>query len=237
MSDFPIQLVFPVVGIVAVGAYYLNRRSAVARYDQQYSNYKAGALAQRLGLTLRAGDPNFNVFIRQANVDVQRGPKDNLPIHIEVRAEGAPLGVPLEFVYLFRVEQDTGFTTVTWRTWFDCRLTARARQAFPPFEVVSRNAPLGAIAQTLALPPIPTGNPPVDATYLVTTQEPGMAQVLGELLPAFVTFQNAGVHLVGDGSTISFIMHQDKSPLLANALYYAEQLTSEVSQVARRIGG
>ena len=237
MSDFPIQLVFPVVGIVVVGAYYLNRRSAVARYDQQYSNYKAGALAQRLGLTLRAGDPNFNVFIRQANVDVQRGPKDNRPIHIEVRAEGAPQGVPLEFVYLFRVEQDTGFTTVTWRTWFDCRLTARSRQPFPPFEVISRNAPLGAIAQTLALPPIPTGNPAVDATYLVTTQEPGMAQVLGELLPAFATFQNAGVHLVGDGSTISFIMHQDKSPLLANVLYYAEQLASEVSQVARRIGG
>ena len=46
-----------------------------------------------------------------------------------------------------------------------------------------------------------------------------------------------GVHLVGDGSTISFIMHQDKSPLLANVLYYAEQLASEVSQVARRIGG
>jgi hypothetical protein len=168
---------------------------------------------------------------------VQRGPKDNRPIHLEVRAEGAPHGVPLEFVYLYRVEQETGFSQVTWRTWFDCRLSARSRQPFPPFEVISKNAPLGAIAQTLALPPLPTGNPAVDASYLVTTQEPGMAQVLGELLPAFATYQNAGVHLIGDGNSVSFKMHQDKSPLLANVLYYAEQLAGHLSQVARRIGG
>ena len=96
---------------------------------------------------------------------------------------------------------------------------------------------MGAIAQTLALPPLPTNNPAVDATYLVTTQEPAMAQVLGELLPAFAIFQNSGVHLVGDGQTVSFVMHQDKSPLLANALYYAEALGEHVAQVARRIGG
>jgi len=84
---------------------------------------------------------------------------------------------------------------------------------------------------------MPTGNPAIDATYLVTTQEPGMAQVLGELLPAFATFQNSGVHLVGNGDTVSFVMHQDKSPLLANVLYYAEQLSGHMSQVARRLGG
>jgi len=235
--DFPIQIVFPVVALAAVGFYFLKGRAAVANQDEQYANYRAGALAQRLGLQLLQGDPTFNVFIRQANVDIQRGPKDNQPIHIEVRAEGAPQGVPLEFVYLYRVEQDTGFSQVTWRTWFDCRLTARARQAFPAFEVISKNAPMGAIAQTLALPAMPTGNPAVDATYLVTTQEPGMAQVLGELLPPFATFQNAGVHLVGNGNTISFVMYQDKSPLLANVLYYAEQLAAQMSQVARRIGG
>lgn len=235
MSDF--VFLFPVVALAAVGFFFLKGRAAVANYDEQYANYRAGALSQRLGLQLTHGDPTFNVFIRQANVDVQRGPKDNRPIHLEVRAQGAPQGVPLEFVYLYRVEQETGFTQVTWRTWFDCRLSARSRQPFPPFEVISKHAPMGAIAQTLALPPLPTGNPAVDATYLVTTREAGMAQVLGELLPAFATFQNSGVHLVGDGNSVSFVMHQEKSPLLANVLYYAEQLAGHMSQVARRIGG
>ncbi|HEY6722643.1 MAG TPA: hypothetical protein VI197_01390 [Polyangiaceae bacterium] len=235
MSDF--VFLFPVVALAVVGFFFLKGRAAVANYDEQYANYRVGPLSQRLGLQLLQGDPSFNVFIRQANVDVQRGPKDNRPIHIEVRAQGAPQGVPLEFVYLYRVEQDTGFTQVTWRTWFECRLSATTGQPFPPFEVISKNAPMGAIAQTMALPPLPTGNPAVDASYLVTTQEPGMAQVLGELLPAFATYQNAGVHLVGDGTSISFKMHQDKSPLLANVLYYAEQLAGDMSQVARRIGG
>lgn len=235
MSDF--VFLFPVVALAAVGFFFLKGRAAVANYDAEYANYRAGALSQRLGLQLIQGDPTFNLFIRQANVDVQRGPKDNRPIHLEVRAQGAPQGVPLEFVYLYRVEQETGFTQVTWRTWFDCRLSARSRQPFPPFEVISKNAPMGAIAQTLALPSLATGNAAVDATYLVTTQEPGMAQVLGELLPAFATFQNSGVHLVGDGNSVAFVMHQEKSPLLANVLYYAEHLAGHMSQVARRIGG
>lgn len=64
-----------------------------------------------------------------------------------------------------------------------------------------------------------------------------MAQLLGQLLPAFSTYQNAGVHLVGDGTSIAFVMHQEKSPLLANVLYYAEQLADHMSEVARRVGG
>lgn len=235
MGDF--IFVYPVVALAVVGFFFLKGRAAVANYDEQYANYRAGALSQRLGLQLVQGDPNFNVFIRQAHVDVQRGPKDKSPIHIEVRAQGAPRGVPLEFVYLYRVEQETGFTQVTWRTWFDCRLSARSRQPFPPFEVISKQAPMGAIAQTMALPGLSTGNPSVDASYLVTTQEPAMAQLLGQLLPAFSTYQNAGVHLVGDGTSIAFVMHQEKSPLLANVLYYAEQLADHMSEVARRVGG
>ena len=237
MSDFPIQMLLPLLAFAAVGFYAVRGRLAAAGYDRQYANYRAGELARRMGLNLVAGDPSFNVFIRQANVDVRRGPTDKRPIHIEVRAEGAPQGVPLEFMYLYRVEQDTGFTQVTWRKWFDCRLSARARQPFPPFEVISKNAPVGAIAQRLALPPMPSGNPAVDASYLVTTQESAMARVLGELLPSFATYQNSGVHLVGDGDTISFVMQQDKSPLLANVLYHAEQLGPHMSQVARRLGG
>jgi hypothetical protein len=238
MSDFPLQVVlFPAVALVAMVAFVLHRRSAIGRYDQQYSNYRSAELARRMGLSLVEGDPEFNLFIRQANVDVLRGPSDGRPVQVRMRAEGAPQGIPLELTYFYRVERETGIATTTWSTWFDCRLTARARKAFPPFEVISRNAPLGPIAQTQALPPVQTGNPQVDATYLVTTQEPGVARLLGEALATFATFQNSGVHLVGDGASIAFVMKQDKAPLLANALYYAEDMATQLTNLARRIGG
>ena len=238
MDAVPIQtFLFPIIGLVAVVAFMVYRKKAVAGYDKQYSNYRAGELAQRLGLTLVEGDPAFNLFIRHASVDVLRGPTDGRPVHVQIKAQGAPQGVPLELVYLYRVEQETGLAQVTWRTWFDCRMTAHTQRPFPPFEVISRNAPLGPIAATAPLPPAPTGNAAVDATYAVTTHEPALAQLLGELLSGFATFQNSGVHLSGDGRSISFVMKQDKAPLLANALYYAETMASELTALARRLGG
>ncbi|HTQ02536.1 MAG TPA: hypothetical protein VMI54_01725 [Polyangiaceae bacterium] len=238
MSQVPIQsFLFPVLALAALLFFVVRQKKQLKSYDQQFSNYRAGELAQRLGLTLVQGDPLFNLFIRHANVDVQRGPADNRPIHIEVRAQGSPHGVPLEFSYLYRVEQETGFSQITWRTWFDCRLSAQARQPFPPFEALSRSTPFGPIAQTQSLAPMPTGNPAVDQNYVVATQEPGMAALLGQVLPLFGAFQSSGVHLVGDGRSVAFVMKQDKGPLIASTLYYAETLGKELSELARRVGG
>lgn len=124
-----------------------------------------------------------------------------------------------------------------YKTWFDCRFSVRARQAFPPFEVISRNAPAGPIVQVQALPPIASGDPQIDAQYAIHTDEPAMVWVLAQQLPAFGTFANAGVHLVGDGQTVAYVMKQDKAPLLPNVLYYAEPLASGVTAVARAVGG
>jgi len=238
MGDFPIQvIVFPVIALAVVIYFMVYRKKMLANYDQQYANFRAGQLAQRLGLNLVQGDAGFNFFVKHANVDVMRGPSDGKPLHVEVRMEGQPYGVPLELYYLYRVEQESGFSGVTWRTWSDCRMTAKPKAAFPPFEVVSRNAPLGPIAAKQPLPKTPSGNPMVDSMYEVTTQEPGMAKLLGELLPAYTTFSNSGIHLVGDGKSVSFVMREDKAPLLANALYFAEAMGQQVSELARRVGG
>jgi hypothetical protein len=238
MSDFPIQIIiFPVIGVVLVVFFVFYRKRATAQYDQQYASFRAGELAQRLRLTLTAGDPAFNLFVRHANADIARGPADGRPIHIEVRMEGAPDGVPLALHYLYRVEQETGFTEVRWTTWFDCRMSARAKQAFPRFEVISRSAPLGPIAQTLGVPAVPTGDPVVDATYSVHTDEPEMARLLAGLLPGFATFVNSGIHVVGDGTAVHFIMKQDKAPLLPNALFYAEGMAANLTSIARAVGG
>jgi hypothetical protein len=70
------------------------------------------------------------------------------------------------------------------------------------------------------------------------TQEPAMAKLLGEVVPGFHVFENgSGIHLVGDGQRVSFRMQRDKAPLLANAMYYAENMATLLSDLAKRVGG
>lgn len=245
MSGVPIQLLlFPLLGFLVVGYLLYQRFVGVKRLEEGQSRFRLGELAQRLRLTVVVGDPQFNLFVRLANVDVMRGPADGRPVHIEARAEGTPDGMPTSLTYLYRVEQKTESgllgqaQSIRWTTWFDCRLSVRARQPFPPFEVVSRRSPIGAITRTQALPECPTGDPSVDASYLVTTHEPGMARVLGQHLSRFATFEkNAGVHLVGDGQTVAYVLRSDGAPILANVLYYPEEVSAGLQAVARAVGG
>jgi hypothetical protein len=238
MSQIPIIVyLVPVFGLVLVGYMYMMRGKRLAAYDTQYANYRVGPMSQRLGLTLVEGDPQFNLWITQANEDVSRGPSDARPLHVQVRMTGNHGGIPLEFVYLHRVEQETGFSEVRRKIWFDCRLIAHARQPFPPFEVTSKQGPVGTIAQIQPLPPALTGNPAVDATYTVATNEPRMAQVLGSVLPGFSAMVNSGIHIVGDGKTVAFVMKEDKPPLIPSALYYAEIMAEQLVHVARTVGG
>ena len=236
MSQIPLQVfVIPALGIGYVIYTMLSRNKRVASMDQDYSNYRAAELAQRLGLQLVSGDPTFNLFISQANAAMRQGASDKKPLDIDILMQGTPQGVPLELVYRYRVEQESGFSTVTRKFWFECSMSAQAARAFPPFEVISRTTPMGPIAQTQVLPVQPTGNPQVDATFQVGTSEPGVAQLLGQALVGFSGFTNSGVHLVGDGKRVTFLMKQDKAPLLANALYYAETMATQLSELARRL--
>lgn len=240
MNAIPIQVfLVPIIGAIAVAYTLYQRRAVPKKQDAQFANFRAGELAQRLGLRLIEGDPAFNLFIRYANVDVMRGPSDKKPVHVSVRMQGEPQGLPLELVYLYRVEQETDYmsNTVTWRTWFDCRMIVHARQPFPPFEVVSRTTPWGPIAQVQPLTPASTGNPSIDATYAVATPERGVAQLLGQVLVNFGTFATAGVHLVGDGRSVAYVMKQDKPPIVGSALYFAEAMSALLSDLARRLGG
>jgi len=57
------------------------------------------------------------------------------------------------------------------------------------------------------------------------------------VLPEFVALSSAGVHLVGDGQRVSFVMSQTAAPLVASALYHAEVMSHALSSLARRLGG
>lgn len=230
-------LIFPAL---AVGYMFFMRnrfKQKTAESDQQYSSYRAGELAQRLGLQLVKGDPAFNFMVTHANAAIARGATDSQAVHIDIELSGSPFGVPLSLLYLNRQERDTGFSSTTYKSWFDCRMTATSKQPFPPFEVTSRRTPMGAIVKQQAFPELPTGNPAVDAEFQVTTHEPGLAQLLGQVLPEFVALASAGVHLVGDGQRISFVMSQTTAPIVASALYHAEVMSHALSSLARRLGG
>jgi hypothetical protein len=239
MGDIPIQsIVIPFLGLVFVGVFLVYRKRMMAGQEQQHAQYRVGELARRLGLSVVEGDPSFNLFVQYAHVDGARGPADGRPVHVQARLSGEPRGRPLELFFLYRLEQESGLVEVTWRTWFECRMSVTAKQEFPPFEVISKKPPMGPIAMVQALPPVATGNPAVDDSHTVATQEPAMARLLGEVIPAFAVFERgSGIHLVGDGRTVSFRMGRDKAPLLANALYYAEDMAAQLDSLASRVGG
>ena len=234
MNYYVFVLPFLAIGLVLF--MQARQKKQLQGFDQQYAGFRAGALAERLGLQLLKGDPSFNFMVTQASQAYAKGATDKQPMHIEVELSGAPFGAPLSLKYLNRVERETGFSSTTLKTWFDCRMTATAKQAFPPFEVTSRKGPVGSIVKQQALPEAPTGNPAVDADFQVTTTEPALAQLLGQVLPDFAGF-TSGVHLVGDGERVSFIMNQTSTPLVASALYHAELMAHGLSNLARRLGG
>ena len=236
--DYPFYvLIFPALAVGYMFYMRSRHKQQTVQFDQQYSNYRAGELATRLGLQLIKGDPSFNFMVTHANAAVARGATDSQAVHIDIELRGEPFGAPLSLIYLHRQERDTGLTTTTYKTWFDCRMVVMVKQPFPPFEVTSRTTPTGTIVKQQTLPELPTGNPAVDAEYSVTTQEPALAQLLGQILPEFVAFGSAGVHLVGDGQRVSFIMNQTTTPLVASALYHAEVMSHGLSNLARRLGG
>jgi len=238
MTNYPFfYLIFPAVALGYVLFMRSHHKKKTQEYDEQYANFRAGALAQRLGLQLLKGDPSFNFMVTYANQAVARGATDDKAINIDIEMAGTPFGVPLTFKYLYRVERESGFNSTTYKTWFNCRMAASAKLAFPPFEVTSRNTSVGRIVRQQTLPDAQTHNPAVDAEFQVTTHEPALAQLLGELLPEFSTFGPAGVHLLGDGQQVSFVMNQSTAPMVPSALYYAEVMTHALSTIAQRLGG
>ena len=238
MANYPFYyLIFPAVALSYMLFMRSQHKKKTQEYDEQYAHFRAGALAQRLGLQLSKGDPSFNFMVTHANQSVARGATDDRAVNIDIEMAGTPFGVPLTFSYLYRVERESGFNSTTYKTWFNCRMIARAKQAFPPFEVTSRNTSLGRIVREQALPEAPTHHPAIDAEFLVTTHEPALAQLLGQLLAEFSVFGAAGVHLLGDGQQVSFVMNLSTAPLVPSALYYAEVMTHALSTVAQRLGG
>jgi hypothetical protein len=236
------------VGIaVAVGStawVLLNRRKRIASFDAQWHGLRAGELATQLGLRVERGAADFNFGVPLAARDFEDALISD-HVQVDVLLAGQRAGLPLSLHYGLREESAGVRRSITGRKvgvglrtrWFDCRLAVRAAQAFPPFEVLSRQSPLGTIDRLLGLPEATTGVADVDSRFAVFTGEPRMAQYLGELLPRFSDFETCGVHLIGDGVSIAFAMQDRRDPLVASVLMRATDLADKLVVVARAVGG
>lgn len=213
-----------IVGILGIQLYY-RHKGAPAR-AAQLQRLRTDAIAQRLGLGIVEGDPSFVFHAMGSTSAAQR----------RVVLRGHASGLPLELVYAYQRTDRIGFSDVEVRTSFECRLSALAREPFPVFEVFPRGPVIPELAPLA--PPASTGEPTVDAAYLVRTDEPRLAQLLGRhLAAAHPTFAATGVHLFGDGQRVSFVMHEKVRPHPAEVLLHAEQAARLVVELARAVGG
>ncbi|MFF3070454.1 hypothetical protein [Kitasatospora sp. NPDC057936] len=230
-------LIIPAIGIL-IGGFVLARGTLLTRGSSRtYARYQAGHLAWLLGLDLVEGDPATNLGVRIANPEMRRGHAPDQPLLVRVRLAGSPQGVPVELSYEYREQSVRGLGSVTRDERFACGMTVRARRPFPPFEVTSRKVPHGSIDRLHELPATDTGRPAVDAAYLVTTSAPAMAELLGGLLEGFAPLVPSGVHLVGDGQHVTFVMRQRGFPFVRTSLDHAVTLRDQLTALARGVGG
>jgi len=241
MSEFPIQiLIFPILGIAFFVYYvFVVRKRQIGKLEGDNAEFRAGVLAKRLGLTLVKGDPMYNLFIPVASAGVSQGPKDEQPVHVEILMQGHWEGVPIQLYYLLHSEKKTDYMEgkVHFTTHFECSMSAASKQPFPQFELTSRSTATGSIERMLPCPESPTGNPNVDSAFVVATTEPAMSALLANHLGAFAGFGVGGVHLVGDGASVSFRMRHNKPVMIAYGLYYPEAMASGLVAIARAVGG
>lgn len=139
-----------IVSLLIVAYIFYKRRDglrSVAQWKKEYPEYKLAAVAQRLGLAIVEGDPDYNLFIGYLDVSLRRS--DEAEIH--ARLEGQPGGRHTEFVYCYRQNE------------FSATLSVAVDGPFPGFEIVLREAGFGmCIEPALGFPMQSFGDPGLD---------------------------------------------------------------------------
>jgi len=207
------------------------------RSSRTYAEFQAGQIAWQLGLDLVEGDPATNLAYRVANPEMRRSHSVARPLEVRVLLRGTPAGLPVEFRYEYQEMTKDTFTGSTQQVTFGCGMTVRAARPFPPFEVTSRQLPHGVVEPLRALRAATTGRPEIDAAYSVTTTAPAMAALLGELLHGFAPLAGSGVHLIGDGRGVTFVMQNRGFPFVGTSLRHAVLIRDQLTATARGVGG
>ena len=202
----------PLVIIVLFGAAFLWRQRMVKAGDAQYANAALGVVAQRLGLQLVAGDPNFNLVMweNRAPQVSDLNPLPHQAFDYQIQAQGTPQGRPCRFFFQAKREA-SGKLPVVGRTITDtyaCILDVATQGPLPYFELVSvsQNAylqPNMVHSSRIDMQRVPGAfqNPTYDGAYSLTANDPRVAPLLARLLPVLAAIQ--WIHIVGQPGSVS----------------------------------
>ena len=214
MSAVPVYVFFiPVIGL-GMGLFWLVAgKRMMASSDRKYSEYRAGDLAQRLGLQIVEGDPSLNLMMAQSkhNMASARRPSGGAVGRMlgdrdketRVRLEGAPYGRPTQLIFDFYTKnQERIVANIT--SWsFDYRLSLQLPVDVPPFEIVLRKGGAHGIKAKpeWKLPKQSFGSPDLDDKLTLRCEDhrlgPHLAPVVGGLT------SHKFLHIQGNGRIIS----------------------------------
>jgi hypothetical protein len=211
--------------------------------DRLYSQYRAGNMAQRMGLTVAEGDPklnllnalplhNFKLGTATGGGWLSRALMDSTK-ETKVRLVGAPHGRPTEFVYHRRHDTRDRLLVVTTESWFECRLSVQVPAAFPEFEIVRQRPHMGVYGPKpepeLPLPPQPFGEREVDRHLKLTTSDPRLGPALAPVAAPLARLEF--VHVQGRNGAVHWLATEDGAPYAIRRLPEAQQVLERLADV------
>jgi hypothetical protein len=208
----------PLVIVPVVIWLFIKNRAGSKALVQKTEHMRAGAVAQRLGLQITQGDPNYHLALDQVETTVGQGLLQGLKADspfattlsdVSVHATGQPYQRPTEFHFAHKVELSAAIPVVgrTRTTTFGCTLTVAVRAQVPDFEILARTNQYSEMSRVHPqLPPSSFGNPMLDNQFQLFTREaalgPHLAQVVGEFAGQFAA------HVVGNSGQLYLTFDQ-----------------------------
>jgi hypothetical protein len=173
----------------------------MASSDRRYGEYRAGDLAQRMGLRIVEGDPSLNLMMAQTkhNMAMAKRPAGgrmgrmlgDSDKETRVRLEGAPYGRPTQLVFNSYTKHQDRLVVGIITSSFEYRLSLQLPVEVPPFEIVlakggARSGAYGLKAKPeWKLPKQSFGSPDLDAKLTLRCEDrrlgPHLAPVVGGL--------------------------------------------------------
>jgi hypothetical protein len=210
--------------------------------DVLSARYRAGNLAQRMGLAVAEGDPRLNLVqaTQEHAAKFERGTGGsflsrlfNSTKETRLRMVGAPNGRPTEFVYWRRHDTKDRVLVISQASWFECRMSLEVPVAVPAFEIVRQHPHMGAYGPKarpeLPLPPQTFGDPDIDRRLKLTTAEPGLGPALAPVVDPLGRLEF--VHVQGRDGAIHWLANEEGAMFACRRLPEAQQALERIADV------
>jgi hypothetical protein len=192
-----------ILGVLLVGAFMawsmMRNRKAMAQFKEDYKDFTAGALAERLALTLERGDASTNL------VFTGKGGWENQAFDIMIR--GTAYGAPVDLVYYRKVSTHAKALGTETRFEYDCRITAYMQADVGRFEIsIAKPSGFNQVQPYFegGLARRSFGDAKLDAVLRIEADDPGIPMRLVPFLGALLPLNY--VHVIGKAGQVSFVM-------------------------------